>query len=60
MVAAISRVTRRPAVRVAAGLGLLLSLATCRTGRNYTNADSPRYAGGSPAAVAKGDRGTML
>jgi endonuclease/exonuclease/phosphatase family metal-dependent hydrolase len=35
---------------------LLLVLSTCRTGRNYTSAEGPRYAGGpSEPAVAPGD-----
>jgi endonuclease/exonuclease/phosphatase family metal-dependent hydrolase len=57
VVAALSPVTGRFAA-TATGFALLLLLATCRTGRNYTSAEGPRYAGGTQDTAAQGHRGT--
>src|SRR5918992_5818301 len=41
------------------GLALLLVLGACRTGRNYTSAEGPRYAGGTRAAADGENQGTV-
>src|SRR5918995_535938 len=49
---------RSPAI-AAIGLALLLFLSACRTGRNYSSSDSPRYAGGTRITAAEESRGAV-
>jgi len=55
-----SRPKRRALGALLAQIGaiLILVVAGCRTGRNYTSADGPRYAGAPPASPAPGSLGT--
>ncbi|HET6836798.1 MAG TPA: endonuclease/exonuclease/phosphatase family protein, partial [Gemmatimonadales bacterium] len=45
--------TGRSAATAATSLALVLLLTTCHTGRNYTSAGGPRYAGGTPDTVGE-------